>query len=134
MGKVRAIGGIFFRAKNPEAQRLWYSQHLGLNTDAYGTNFAWRQADNPDLMGYSQWSPFEPDTTYFEGDYLINYRVDDLASLLERLRAAGVEILGEVTEEDYGKFVHIRDPEGQRVELWEPIDSEYEKILEGITN
>ena len=134
MGKVRAIGGIFFRAKDPEAQRRWYSQHLGLNTDEYGTNFAWRQADDPERMGYSQWSPFKSDTTYFEGDYLINYRVDDLDSLLDQLRADGVEILGEVTEEDFGKFVHIRDPEGQRVELWEPDDAEYEKILEGITN
>jgi predicted enzyme related to lactoylglutathione lyase len=134
MGKVRAIGGVFFRCKDPESQRHWYQQHLGLNTDQYGTNFAWRHADAPDQFGYSQWSPFKSDTTYFEGDYLINYRVDDLDSLLQSLKAAGVEVLGEVTEEDYGKFVHIRDPEGQRVELWEPIDAEYEKLLEGITN
>tara|TARA_R110002072_G_scaffold56097_12_gene145615 strand:- start:5004 stop:5408 length:405 start_codon:yes stop_codon:yes gene_type:complete len=134
MGKVKAIGGIFFRSKDPAAQRDWYQQHLGLNTDEYGTSFAWRHADNPDLMGYSQWSPFKSDTTYFEGEFMVNYRVDDLDSLLASLREAGVEILDEVTVEDYGKFVHIRDPEGMRIELWEPVDGEYEKILEGITN
>lgn len=134
MGKVRGIGGIFFRCKDPEAQRQWYRDHLGLNTDEYGTNFAWRQFDNPEAHGYSQWSPFKADTTYFEGEYLINYRVDDLNGLLENLRSAGVEILGDVTVETFGKFVHIRDLEGQRVELWEPDDEEYEKILEGVTN
>lgn len=134
MGKVRALGGIFFKCQDPLAQRQWYQHHLGLNTDEYGTSFAWRHFDNPEARGYSQWSPFPSDSTYFEGDYLINYRVDDLDELLQSLKAAGVEIIGEVTVEDYGKFVHIRDPEGQRIELWEPNDTEYENGLEGITN
>ena len=134
MGRVRAIGGIFFRCKDPAAQRDWYAQQLGLKTDEYGTSFAWRHIDNPEAKGFSQWSPFKSDTTYFEGEFMINYRVDDLDALLDSLRNAGVEIVGEVSVEDYGKFVHIRDPEGHRIELWEPVDSEYEKIPEGITN
>ena len=134
MARVRGIGGVFFRCNDPAAQRDWYKQHLGLNTDDYGTNFEWRQADNPEKKGYSQWSPFKAETTYFESAFMINYRVDDLDLLLVKLKQSGVEILGDVSVEDYGKFVHIRDPEGQRIELWEPNDDEYEKILEGVTN
>ena len=135
-GKVKAVGGVFFRANNPKETREWYAKHLGLQTDPYGTNFAWRQVDNPNKAGYTQWSPFDGDTEYFgkvEQQFMINYRVDDLDALLASLREEGVEIVGDVVQESFGRFAHIIDNEGRRVELWEPIDDEYEKILDGVT-
>lgn len=136
-GRVRGIGGVFFRSSEPGTTREWYRQHLGLRTDDYGTNFAWRRADDPQRFGYTQWSPFAADTDYFgAGDqqFMVNYRVDDLGALLERLRAADVEVVGEVQEESYGRFAHIVDVDGRRVELWEPVDDEYERMLDGVTN
>ncbi len=129
MARVTGIGGIFFRCKDSDAQRNWYQSHLGLNTDEYGTTFEWRQSENPEIKGFSQWSPFKQDTDYFEGEFMINYRVDNLDEMLAELKAKGVELVGEVMVESYGKFAHIRDPEGHRVELWEPNDAEYEKLI-----
>lgn len=134
MGRVTGIGGVFFRCKDAAAQRDWYKKHLGLETDEYGTNFAWRSASNPDAIAFTQWSPFTQESEYFEGEFMVNYRVEDLDGLLADLKASGVEVIGEISEETFGRFVHIRDGEGRRVELWEPIDTEYEKILEGITS
>ncbi len=133
MGRVTGIGGVFFRCKDSQAQRDWYRDNLGLQTDQYGTNFAWRQANTPEAKGFTQWSPFTQESEYFEGEFMINYRVEDLDGLLESFASSGVEILGPVTEESYGRFVHIRDPEGHRVELWEPNDENYETMLEGVT-
>jgi catechol 2,3-dioxygenase-like lactoylglutathione lyase family enzyme len=134
---VRAIGGVFFRSSDPGRTREWYRRHLGLRTDAYGTNFAWRHAGNPERSGYTQWSPFAGDTAYFgdqDQQFMINYRVDDLEGLLAQLRADGVEVVGDVQQEPYGKFAHIVDVDGRRVELWEPVDDEYERMLDGVTN
>jgi catechol 2,3-dioxygenase-like lactoylglutathione lyase family enzyme len=124
-GRVRGIGGIFFKVGDPAATRAWYRAHLGFNTDEYGTNFEWRLADDPNRKGYSQWSPFESATAYFGEtgqSFMINYRVDDIESLVASLRGAGVTIVEEIAAYDYGKFVHIIDLDGQRVELWEPSD------------
>lgn len=134
--KVKAIGGVFFRSADPQQTRDWYARHLGLAVDAYGTNFAWRSKDEPEKSGYTQWSVFKEDTAYFGESgqqYMINYRVENLDALIDTLRQEGVEIVDEVTQESFGKFVHIIDNDGRRVELWEPIDEEYEKILEGVT-
>jgi len=136
MKKVTGIGGIFFKCDNPDKMKQWYQQHLGLQTDAWGTNFEWRQADHPNKKGFTQWSPFEKSSTYFgspDQQCMINYRVDNLVVLLEQLRKEGVEIVDEIEEHDYGKFVHILDAEGNRVELWEPNDEEYGKIVDGRT-
>jgi len=136
MKKVTGVGGIFFKCDNPDKMNQWYQQHLGLQTDGWGTNFEWRQADHPDKKGFTQWSPFEKSSTYFgspDQQCMINYRVENLEVLLEQLRKDGVEIVDEIEEHDYGKFVHILDAEGNRVELWEPNDEEYEKIVEGKT-
>ena len=134
--RVRAIGGVFFRSADPEATRSWYSQHLGLDVDAFGTNFAWRQEDAPERRGHTQWTPFPSDTSYFgasDQQYMINYRVDDLDALIEKLREEGVQIDGDLQCEKFGKFIHVIDSDGRRVELWEPLDDEYEKILDGVT-
>lgn len=136
MKKVTGIGGIFFKCKDPDQMKQWYQKHLGLNTDAYGTNFEWRQAEEPGRKSFTQWSPFNEKSGYFgspEQKVMINYRVENLQSLIDELRAEGVEIVDEIEEHDYGKFVHILDGEGNRVELWEPNDEEYDKIVEGRT-
>ena len=134
--RVRAIGGIFFRSRDPAKTREWYQRHLGLQTDSTGTNFAWRRADESSRFGFSQWAPFPEDTAYFgasDQQFMVNYRVDDLDTLLAGLRAEGVTIVGDVQLTPYGKFAHVVDIDGRRVELWEPVDSQYEKILDGVT-
>jgi predicted enzyme related to lactoylglutathione lyase len=136
MKRVTSIGGIFFKCKNPDQMKEWYSNHLGFQTDEYGTNFEWRQANAPDSKGFSQWSPFKHDTKYFlpsEKDFMINYRVENLEWLVEQLKKEGVTILDEIEEFEYGKFIHIIDPEGNKIELWQPNDEEYDKIVGGRT-
>lgn len=134
--KVTGIGGIFFKADDPTALKAWYAKHLGLQTDQYGTNFEWIQANDSTLRGFTQWSPFSSKTTYFapsEKEFMINYRVDNLERLIEELQINGVKILDEMESYDYGKFVHILDPENNKIELWEPIDHVYDKYVEGRT-
>lgn len=137
--RVRAIGGIFIKYKDPQAIRNWYRQHLGLNTDQYGTSFEWRHSDDPTKFGYNLWSTFGDSANYFspsEKDFMLNLRVDDLIGLLEVLKSEGIEQIGETMIYDYGKFAHIMDPEGTKIELWEANDEEYGKMLsdgEGVT-
>ncbi len=137
MKRVTGIGGIFFKTQDPAALKAWYERHLGLNLDpAYGTSFEWRQTQDPERKGFTAWSPFPADTDYFapsQRDFMVNYRVADLEGLLEVLREEGVEVVDEVQTFDYGKFVHILDLEGNKVELWEPLDDAYGKMVDGKT-
>lgn len=129
--KVTGIGGIFFKCKDPNKMREWYKTHLGLNTNQYGTVFEWRQGADTTKKGFTQWSPFSEKTKYFEPsekDFMINYRVENLEALIQELKKEGVTITDTIETFDYGKFVHIMDPEGNKVELWEPNDVEYEKL------
>lgn len=133
MAKVTGIGGIFFKCKDPEQIRNWYSEKLGLKTDQYGTSFEWRQSQNPDQKGFTVWGPFSESTEYFkpsEKEFMINLRVDNLKEMLEELKEQGVEIIGEIEEYEYGLFAHIVDPEGTKIELWEAFDEEYDNIVE----
>ena len=129
MKRVTGIGGVFFKVKDPSMTRDWYKQHLGFNTDEYGSNFEWRQADEGVKKGFTQWSPFKESSSYFDQDFMINYRVSNLDGLLDDLRTKGVEIVDEVQQEDYGKFVHIIDGDGNKVELWEPNDESYDDMV-----
>ncbi|MCW3074082.1 MAG: hypothetical protein JWP69_1151 [Flaviaesturariibacter sp.] len=136
MKKVTGIGGIFFKCKDPKAMQEWYAKNLGLQTDQYGTNFEWRQGEDSTKKGFTQWSPFKETTKYFEPstkEFMINYRVENLEALVEALRKDGVTITDKIETVDYGKFVHIMDPEGNKIELWEPNDAEYDKIVTGRT-
>ena len=136
MKRVTGLGGIFFRSDDPQKIREWYSSHLGFSIDEYGTSFEWRKADNPEQKGYTVWSPFKKDSNYFSPstkDFMINLRVQNLEELLIELKNEGVEIVGELQIYEYGKFAHIMDPEGNKIELWEPDDSEYEKIAGNTT-
>lgn len=136
MKRVTGIGGIFFKTKNPDASKDWYKKHLGFQTDKWGTSFEWRHAEEPEKKGFSQWSPFKEDTNYFEPsakEFMINFRVENLEWLVAELKKEGVTICDEIEEFDYGKFVHIMDNDGNKIELWEPIDSVFETIAEGTT-
>lgn len=131
MKRVTSIGGIFFKCDNPDAQKGWYAKHLGIAMDKYGSSFEWRHSDDKDKKGYSAWSPFEKDTDYFgeaSQQYMINYRVDDLEALVKQLKEEGVTIVDQMEIYEYGKFIHILDGEGNRVELWEANDDMYEKM------
>lgn len=136
MKKITGIGGIFFKCKDPKAIKEWYKTHLGLNTDEYGTVFEWRKSDDEEQFGHTQWSPFDDKTKYFEPstkEFMINYRVENLELLVEQLKSEGVTVLDEIESFDYGKFVHILDNEGNKIELWQPEDVEFAKITGGVT-
>jgi len=136
MKRVTGIGGIFFKCKDPQKIKAWYKKHLGLQTDSYGTNFEWRQAEDHQQKGFTQWSPFKEDTKFFEPakrDFMINYRVENLEQLVATLKKEGVTILDDIESFEYGKFVHIADIEGNKIQLWEPNDIEYDKIVDGRT-
>ena len=125
MKKVTGIGGIFFKSKDPKAINEWYTTHLGLETTPYGASFEWRQIDDSTKKGLTQWNPFAENTKYFEPstkDFMINYRVDNLEALVEELQKENVTIVDKIEVYDYGKFVHILDIEGNKIELWEPVD------------
>jgi predicted enzyme related to lactoylglutathione lyase len=134
--RVTGLGGIFFKCNDPEKLREWYAEHLGLNTDQYGTSFEWRKADMPESKGYTVWSTFKNDTVYFapsEKQYMFNFRVENLEWLLEELKKEGINQIGEIQVYEYGKFANIMDPEGNKIELWEANDDEFEKMSSGIT-
>lgn len=131
MKRVTGIGGIFFKCQDPAKMREWYKQHLGLNTNDYGAVFEWYQGADSTKKGFTQWSPFAEKTTYFAPstkDFMINYRVENLEALVEVLMAEGVTIVDTIETYDYGKFVHILDAEGNKIELWEANDIAYEKL------
>jgi predicted enzyme related to lactoylglutathione lyase len=134
--KVTGVGGVFFKCQDPEKVKDWYRDNLGFNTDQYGALFEFRDTDNPEQKNYLQWSPFKDDTTYFEPskkEFMINFRVADIEALVIQLRKDGVQIIDEIETYDYGKFVHIMDLEGNKIELWEPVDEVFTKSSEGKT-
>ncbi len=129
--KVTGIGGIFFHSKNPKEAREWYSKNLGLAVNDYGSPFEFRNANRPEEINYLNWSPFDEETKYFEPsekEFMINYRVQNIEGLVKKLRANGVTIVDTIEEFGYGKFVHIMDHEGNKIELWEPVDSFFTKM------
>lgn len=124
MKRVTGIGGIFFKTKDPEKTKAWYRRHLGIVPEADGhVVFTWREKDDPARIGATVWSPFRDDTQYFDpstASFMINYRVADLHGLLDQLRAEGVEVDDRIEEGEFGRFGWIIDPEGNKIELWEP--------------
>ncbi|HET6267851.1 MAG TPA: VOC family protein [Acidobacteriota bacterium] len=122
--RVTGIGGIFFKSKDPQALKEWYRVHLGIICLPHGSAlFEWREIEPPGRTGQTVWAPFPIDTGYFNpshSSFMINYRVADLSRLLKQLRSDGVLVDDKVEECEYGKFGWIMDPEGNRIELWEP--------------
>ena len=120
---IRGIGGIFFKAQDPTSLKSWYRDNLGIDAGDYGTSFLWRDADDPTREAQTVWSPFPQNTTYFEpstSPFMINYIVEDLDILLAELREKGVSMDDRIDNTEYGRFAWISDPEGNRLELWEP--------------
>jgi predicted enzyme related to lactoylglutathione lyase len=125
MKKVTGVGGIFFKCKDPKKMTEWYAKHLGLNTNPYGATFDWYEGADSTKKAQTQWTPFAENTKYFEPskqDFMINYRVENLELLVEELKKEGVTIVDKMETYDYGKFIHILDAEGNKVQLWEAID------------
>ncbi|TMH09828.1 MAG: VOC family protein [Betaproteobacteria bacterium] len=124
MARVTGIGGVFFKAKDPDGLRDWYRRHLGLEVQEWGgVAFRWNSPDAPNPNGTTAWSIFPNTSEYFApstAPFMVNYIVDDLQSLLSALRAEGCAVDDKTETSDYGKFGWVMDPEGNRVELWEP--------------
>ena len=122
--KVTGIGGIFFFSANPSETREWFRKNLGLETNEYGSTFEFRNIDKPEEINQLQWSPFKKGSEYFapsKKEFMINYRVNNLEGLVDKLKENDVTIVDEIQTFDYGKFIHIMDSEGNKIELWEPI-------------
>lgn len=120
MARVIGLGGIFFKARDPAALAAWYAKHLGLQVDDWG---GVRFDEDEDRPGYTLWSAFAADTDYFAPStqpFMVNFRVDDLDALLQQLRAEGVEVDERTEQSEFGRFGWILDPEGTRIELWQP--------------
>jgi len=129
--RVTGIGGIFFKAKDPAALKRWYEKNLGMRMVQSGTNFEWHQGADSTKKGFTLWAPFKETTKYFQPSdkqFMINYRVEGLDQLLVKLKAAGIMTTDSVEKASYGSFVHLMDPEGNKIELWEPNDVEYAKM------
>lgn len=121
MAKATGIGGVFFKSAGPKALTAWYAAHLGLPVDEEGYVVLWWGGE---VRGSTVWGPFPTDTTAFEwpddAQWMINYRVDDLDDILSQLRAGGVRTDDETFQDENGRFGHCWDPEGNRIQLWEP--------------
>lgn len=121
--KVKGVGGIFFFTENPKETRDWYAKNLGMEVNDWGSTFESRNIANPEEINSLQWSPFKNGSEYFEPskkEFMINYRVQHIEKLVEQLKANNVTVLDEIATYDYGKFVHIMDADGNKIELWEP--------------
>jgi catechol 2,3-dioxygenase-like lactoylglutathione lyase family enzyme len=120
--RVTGVGGVFFKAQDPRKMAAWYRDNLGIQNRGGHGDFTWREKDNPDRIGHTAWALFPTNTSYFGSSaapMMINYRVANLDRLLEQLRRAGVPV-EKVEDGEYGRFAWITDPEGNRIELWEP--------------
>jgi predicted enzyme related to lactoylglutathione lyase len=124
MAKITGIGGIFFKSTAPVALRNWYKEQLHFDIHEWGgSSFFWRDNDQPELKGRTEWSIMDAASTYMgkpEQQFMINYRVDNLDELLAELAEKGVEQIGETDVQPYGKFAWVLDGDGNRIELWEP--------------
>ena len=122
--KVTGIGGVFFFSENPKETKEWYTNNLGIEINAWGSaSFESRNIDNPEEINSLQWKPFKKGDEYFspsKKEFMINYRVQNIEALVDKLKANGVTVLDSIVEYDFGKFVHIMDAEGNKIELWEP--------------
>jgi predicted enzyme related to lactoylglutathione lyase len=128
--KVVGVGGIFFKSKDPAATRQWYSNNLGFATNDYGSVFESRDVDKPDLKNRLQWAPFSATTTYFEPstkDFMVNFIVENMEELVVELKQKGVTIVDDIESFEYGKFIHILDNDGNKIQLWEPNRNRVEK-------
>ncbi len=126
-GRIIGIGGIFFKSANQKEMKEWYAKNLGFTDNGYGVMLPWREKDNPENEQMTIWSVFPANTKYFESglaSFMVNYIVDDLDALLDRLEKEGVRIDPKRQDESYGRFAWIYDPDGNKIELWQPLHPE----------
>lgn len=124
--RVTGIGGIFFKGNNPDSLNKWYANQLGINVSEHGAPFEFRNGNNPDEINYLIWAVHDSSTTYMDpskAPFMINYRVQHIEKLVDQLAKSGTKIIDTISDYPYGKFVHVLDPEGNILELWEPVDS-----------
>ena len=129
MKRVTGIGGLFFKTKDPDKIKEWYKKHLGIESDQYGATFNWIKENGQ--KGFTVWSPLKESTSYFqpsEKEFMFNYRVENLEELLNVLKEEGIGQVGTIEVFDYGKFGWILDPEGNKIELWEPVDQVFNEM------
>lgn len=125
--RVTGFGGLLFKTQDPNHLRNWYFERLGVGQHEWGDMFEWRNIDHPEKKGYTVWSPHKIDSEYFlpsTHEFMVNFRVENLAELLPVLRAEGVTVIDEKLDDPYGKFAWILDPDGRKIELWEPNDEQ----------
>ena len=121
-GRIVGIGGIFFKSANRDQMREWYSKHLGLADKGGGVMLPWREHDDPQKEHFTVWAVFPTSTDYFDpAPFMVNYIVDDLDALLDRLKEEGVKIDAKRMNESYGRFAWIYDLDGNKIELWQPV-------------
>ncbi|MDB5388564.1 MAG: Glyoxalase/Bleomycin resistance protein/Dioxygenase family protein [Planctomycetaceae bacterium] len=124
MNRVTGIGGIFIKSKDPAALGNWYKTHLGIDVQEWGgASFKWKSETNPQGVGTTVWSTFQASSDYFSpstAGFMVNYRVEDLRALLAVLREEGCHVVGNIEESDFGKFGWVMDPDGNKIELWQP--------------
>jgi len=122
-GRIIGIGGVFFKSANRDQMREWYSKHLGLTDKGQGAMLPWREHDDPQKEHVTVWTVFSASTKYFEPNqpFMINYIVDDMDALLDRLKQEGVKIDAKRMDESYGRFAWIYDSDGNKIELWQPL-------------
>ncbi len=124
MERVNGIGGVFFKAREPKKMAAWYRDHLGIQSKGGYADFVWRDKDNPEETGHTAWALFPTNSAYLGSSaapFMINYRVANLDRMLAQLRHDGIAV-EKIEDSDYGRFAWIADPEGNRIELWEPKD------------
>src|SRR5262245_55621097 len=124
-GRILGIGGIFFKSGNQQEMKEWYARHLGLADSGHGAMLPWREKEHPENAHVTVWSIFPGNTKYFEpspASFMMNYIVDDIDALLDRLANEGVRIDSKRQDESYGRFAWIYDPDGNKIELWQPVD------------
>lgn len=123
MKRVIGLGGIFFKSEDHQKTKDWYEKHLGIPMESWGAVFPWMRKDKPEEETYTAWSVFKKDTKYLDPskhDFMINYQVENLHELLELLKKEGVQVMEKAEESEFGKFGWIMDPDGRKIELWEP--------------
>lgn len=129
-GRVTGIGGIFIQSKDPEALKKWYCQHLGLVPNEYGSMFEFYSKKDEEKSNFLQWSTMSWNSDYFQPStarYMINYRVENIEAMIEYFNEVGITVVDELESYEFGKFIHILDLDGNKVELWEPVDQEFSK-------
>lgn len=128
MAKITGLGGVFIKFNDPKAMNLWYKEVLEMNVNDYGVLFAFN--DNSGQKGFMQLGTFEANSSYFGNEkqqVMLNFRVSEIENFVDKLKSKTVKILDELETYEYGKFINIEDPEGNRIELWEPVDEVFEK-------